>query len=159
METLNAFIKNDLRIEGNTVIVGSKAAANIGWKEELDQFLSNKHVVIPTYSKPLYKLRKIKNSTIEIEELITRPDDEFFEYAEDTKTLTELTDKLEQTNDNGTRITVKTYRIEWGAMWAVHGTGLMADLSKAAFDGPNKITFVHGDKFSGANDDFMSAIN
>jgi len=159
METLNAFIKNDLRIEGNTVIVGSKAAANIGWNEALNDFLSNKHVVIPTYSKPLYKFGKIRNSTIEIEELITRPDDEFFEYAEDTKTLTEVAERFEHRNGNGTTIIIKGYKMVWGCNWCVHGEGLMLDLAKAAYGEAPKITFVHGDKFIGADEDFLAAIN
>jgi len=158
MQNLHPIIRNDLKVE-TTVTVGSKAAANIGYKDELDDFLSNKHVIIPTYSRQLYKLRKIRNSTIEIGELETRPDFEPFEYSEDTKTLTEVLDRFAQPNENGTRIIVKGYKIDWSIMWAIHGKGLMYDLAMAACEGGEKITFIHSDKFIEATSDFMRAIN
>ena len=142
------------------VLVKPIAANNIGHNSVLDEYLSNKYVIIEKIND-ISRLNNIKNSKIEIKNFNIRATDvEYFKYDDKTNTISEQNDKFIFTNKSGSTIVINSYYINWGINWCIIGNDVIGiKLADAYMGNIDKIDFKYSAKYANGDDDFKKAVN
>ena len=153
----------DLKGYQHGVLVKSNAVKYIGCDEALDNYLSNKYVIIEDINDSEYinlYNNKIQNSRIEIEKFDIHAAKllDYFDYTEETNTLSERRCKFTFVNKFKSVVDVQSYYISWSDMWTVTN-GITRELSHAYSRYSTKINFIHSKRYDDVNEDFKKTIN
>lgn len=153
----------DLKGYQHGVLVKSTVVKYIGRDEALDNYLSNKYVIIEEINDSKYinlYNNKIQNSRIEIEKFAIHAAKllDYFDYTEETNTLSEQRCKFTFVNKLKSVVDVQSYYISWSDTWTVTN-GITRKLSHAYMGDIDKINFIHSKRYDDVNKDFKRAVN